>query len=127
MKPRTIRELMVSFMEDYVKGSSEAVILVEDGVATPDDPFLAKMETPRVWTSADATVYWYADRDTGVEHLLRWAWDFWSLFVFTSLSGPMRLSPRLTLTTVELDVFAGQIQHLAVPAFDFEGFVVWTR
>ena len=123
------RDVMTDFSVDYLAGTGRLAI-IEDHDSTPFDPWLTKEARlpaglPRL--AVDDHLYWYTTepRRGLVSDLTLWGFGLFKCMALTHTSGPW--PPASPLTPADFDVLANRTDHIVVDAFDFEGFVVWSR
>lgn len=125
MDQGTARAEALRFIERYLE-SGERLVLLEDYEASPSDPWLSKeAEIPRERLSSGKRLYWYATLAGQVEPLLRWGCGLGCCLVLTS--SVLGLVARDELSRQEVIGAASRTDHFLIDAFDFEGYVVWSR
>jgi hypothetical protein len=74
------------------------------------------------------SVYWYASiTSSSYKPVVDVGWMFFSLFVLTTIPAEITLVPGGELRVDEWAILAASAEHLAVPAYDFSSWVVWSR
>ena len=138
------RDLLVDFATKYLT-AKERLVLIEDQVATPQDPFLMEhvalegsaktfdrltaSARPLLtqWLGCGKHVYWYATEPKGsvVRKVIAQGLGFSQCMVLTKRGGLW--PPARKLSSAHIASLARAADHFVVDAFDFWGTVVWSR
>ncbi len=120
------RALLSRFLREFLAESGRLVI-VEDHDASPADPWLKNAGVDRLWTTNGAFVYWCTTSPADVDALLRSGLGLFNCIVATQSTDTFLLRESERVSDADLVEVAHTSQHVVVDAFDFEGFIVWSR
>jgi len=123
--PNDHRDLLTHFLQDYLSRPGRFAIL-EDHDAAATDTFLAS-KPPGSFLSYEDYVYWQAARSDSVNSMLQFGLGLFNCIAMTRPSTRWEGLPPVDLTAEDIDEIANATEHVALDAFDFEGFLVWSR
>lgn len=123
--PRDHLQLLKGFLQEYLDKPGHLVIL-EHHDAGSSDPFLAR-EPPGSTLVYQDFVYWYATNSGAVNSLLQSGLGLFNCIALTRPSRRWAGLPPVDLIADDFHYFAEAAEHFAVDAFDFEGFLLWSR
>jgi len=119
------RNLLVHFVLKHLT-SNGRLALIEDESLKPRDSWLTKEPPLPQWLGFRKHVYWYAtEPDIAlIRKVLVWGLGFYQCMVLTP--SPDEWPPK-RLSSVQIERLAQTAEHVVVDAFDFWGYVVWSR
>jgi hypothetical protein len=115
----------------YLKRTPNGLVLFEDPVSSPSDPYLATHEHPPYWCYGDR-VYWPvlaagANYHTA-EQAMAWSAGMRVIVAFSRLPREIPLSSGpLVFSDQALQEVASSLTRLVTDVFDWEGYMVWQR
>jgi hypothetical protein len=120
------RDLLVHFVLRYLAANGHLAI-IEDDVATPNDPFLTEVPILPQCIGFGDHVYWYATEPdiAVVRKVLVWGLGFFQCMALTHRRGDW--PPRRIVNSRQIESLSHAADHFVVDAFDFWGTVVWSR
>jgi hypothetical protein len=118
------RRLLTQFLKGYLAMPGGFAIL-EDHDMTPSDE-LVGTHPPGSFLVSDELLYWHAANSEAVDSMLQFGLGLFNCIALSKLS-PRWAGPPVGLKAQDFNVIAGLSDHIVVDAFDFEGFVVWSR
>jgi hypothetical protein len=123
------QSLLMDFVVEYL-ATNGTVVIIEDHEATPDDPWLATEpdlppSLPRLGFGEH--LYWFAvePKRELVADLMRWGFGLFKCMALAQSTD--RWPPATELTATDIAGLGRQADHVVVDAFDFDGFVIWSR
>jgi hypothetical protein len=121
------RARLVEFIVEYLRTGGR-LALIEDALTSPLDAWLAKEPVLPPHLACGARLYWPVElaSESAVAESVRWGTGPFTCIAMTP--QPLSRSVALgQLTVAEIVSSAHSSQHVVVDAFDFEGFVIWSR
>jgi hypothetical protein len=120
-------DLMKVFVIDHLSRGNRMAI-IEDFEASPSDPRLKSHQhlPPKVETREH--VYWYATTPD-IDHVtefMTWGFSLFKCLALTTLTIPWPPQADPVDDQVLMDL-AARAEHIVVDAYDFDGFVIWSR
>jgi hypothetical protein len=119
-------DAMTEFALAYLANGVRLAI-IEDHDSSPTDPWLAKEPVLPPRLGMGNHLYWYSTSadPTQIAETTTSGFGLFKCMVLTEQKSPW--PPVSPLTPVDLKGLANRADHIVVDAFDFEGFVVWSR
>jgi hypothetical protein len=120
------RNLLVDFAVKYLT-ANERLVLIEDEVATPQDPSRTERPVLPQRLGFGKHVYWYATESNGrvVREVMACGLGFSQCMVLAKRGG--HWPPTSGVNSTQIANLANVADHFVVDAFDFWGTVVWSR
>jgi hypothetical protein len=120
------RQQLIGFIADYLQASGR-LALIEDHDASPSDPWLASEPVLPPRLACGKRVYWYIriPERLAVDESLRWGLGLFNCIALSSYPLVIQESGQLTVPAIDLIAYA--TEHVVLDAFDFEGFIIWSR
>lgn len=122
-------DLMKDFVVEYLAGR-ERLAIIEDRESSPNSQWLKTQaelppNLPRLGFGDH--LYWYATEPDRVlvADMMRWGFGLFKCMVLTRPGGEWPHDHAVT--AADLEGLAPGVDHLVVDAFDFDGFVIWSR
>lgn len=121
---------LVGEITDYLKLSPKSIVLFEDSVSSPSDPYLSKHEHPAFWCYQEK-VFWpvIPDRtEQSIGKVMAWSGGTRSIAGFLTLPDNCSLPAGTQLLShTEFQQMASSITRLVTDVFDGGGYLVWKR
>jgi hypothetical protein len=120
------RNLLVHFVLKYLTSNGD-LALIEDESMKPGDPWLTKEPPLPQWLGVGKHLYWYVtEPDIAViRKVLVWGLGFFQCMALIPSIGEW--PPDKRLSSVQIERLAQTADHIVVDAFDFWGYVIWSR
>lgn len=121
---------LVNEVANYCKQSPNAVVICEDMVSLPSDPYILTHEHPPFWQYREK-LFWpvgsMSVRQFPVEEVIAWSnAPIVAGFVFLQVDGLLPLNTRL-LSLTEFEILCLSMTKLVTQVFDGGGWLVWEK
>jgi hypothetical protein len=113
-----------AFISDYL-AQGDRMALLEDFEASPTDTWLSKKQPPDERLACGNRLYWYATAPGMVAPMMQWGRGLFCCVVLAPSGLPV--SPGGAISGDQIRTLGAAAQHFLIDAFDFEGYVVWSR
>jgi hypothetical protein len=122
---------LINEIANYVKFYPNSIVLFEDIVAAPSDPYLSAHDHPPFWCY-QGRVFWPVTPSGNTEHTVEqaiaWCAGFRTIAGFSSLPNGVSLPFRThLLSQTDFQHIASSITRLVTDVFDGGGYMVWER
>ena len=120
------RDAVAGFVAAYLQ-QPRRLAIVEDHDASPNDPWLADEPVLPPRLGFGNHLYWYAanpDRAL-IDQVIRWGFGLFKCMALIRLAD--QWPPAGPVVESDIENLAASTDHFVVDAFDFEGFMVWSR
>ena len=118
--------MVTQFVKSYLASPGRLMIL-EDHDASPTAPFLREESVTDSWAACGEFLYWFSTNPQTVESVLHWGIGLFSCMALSRLPSHWNPEVQKQVSGTDLSEIAAVAEHIVVDAFDFEGFIAWSR
>ena len=119
-----VQEQALEFVSEYLAEAGRLALL-EDWAASPSDPWITKDQPPAERFACGTRLYWYATEPAMVRPMLLWGGRLFCCVVLAPVAFPV--TSGAVIDTEQVRALGSTADHFLLDAFDFEGYVVWSR
>lgn len=120
------RQALSRLLTDYLAADGKAVLL-EDHDASPTDQFMRRRERQTGWKTYNEFVYWYSTTSDQVADMLQAGLGLYNCLALTRPTETLLDNKRRNIQLADIEDMSRATEQIVVDAFDFEGFIVWSR
>lgn len=113
-------------------GLDNRLLVAEDSVARPSDPWLANEPDVRdlTFSVGEDLYHWRRPRDplsgsANLQDILRWTHGYPMNAFAISSDAAGTVGPRATVSREDLENLAGKVEAIITGAYDCQGFIIW--
>lgn len=123
------RDWLVDTISDYIKLGPNSIVLFEDLVSSPSDPYLSRNQHPPYWCF-QGRIFWPITAESIIQHsvaqVMAWSAGMRTIAGFLTLPDNCSLAIEThLLSPVEFQQIASSVTQMATDVFDGGGYLVW--